>query len=33
MEGQDAPAQLRDPNNLIGLLPIEHKSVERLVVG
>ncbi len=32
LKGQDVPAQLRDPNNLIDLLPIVKKSLERLVV-
>lgn len=32
MRGEDAPAQLRDPNNLNELLPIVNKSLERLSV-
>ena len=31
-KGQDAPAQLRDPNNLIDILPIVEKVLERLEV-
>ena len=31
--GQDAPAQLRDPNNLSDLLQITEKSLEHLVVS
>ena len=31
-KGQDAPAQLRDPNNLNDLLPVVDKSLERLEV-
>ncbi|KAL6717050.1 Tap42 interacting protein [Lecanora helva] len=30
--GQDAPAQLRDPNNLTDLLPVVEKSLESLVL-
>lgn len=30
--GQDAPAQLRDPNNLNDLLPIVDRTLERLVI-
>ncbi|KAI4158703.1 MAG: hypothetical protein LQ342_007224 [Letrouitia transgressa] len=30
MKGQDVPAQLRDPNNLVDLLPVVDKTVERL---
>lgn len=30
---QDVPAKLRDPNNLIGLLPIVKKSLEHLIIG
>ncbi|KAL8775292.1 MAG: hypothetical protein Q9209_000299 [Squamulea sp. 1 TL-2023] len=29
MQGRDAPAQLRDPNNIVDLLPIVEKSLER----
>ncbi len=32
MKGLDVPAQLRDPNALNELLPIEEKSLERLVL-
>ena len=31
--GQDAPAQLRDPYNLIELLPIVDKTLERLTIS
>lgn len=30
--GQDVPAQLRDPNNLIDLLPVAERTLERLRV-
>lgn len=30
MKGQDVPAQLRDPNNLVDLLPVVDKTLERL---
>ena len=32
-KGQDAPAQLRDPNNLIDLLPILETTLESLIVS
>lgn len=32
MKGRDVPAQLRDPNNLVDLLPIVDKSLERAVL-
>lgn len=32
MKGQDAPAQLRDPNNLNDLLVVVGKTLERTVV-
>ena len=33
MKGQDAPAQLRDPNNLNDLLPVVGKTLEYLRVA
>ncbi|KAI4145824.1 MAG: hypothetical protein LQ341_002256 [Variospora aurantia] len=33
MKGRDVPAQLRDPNGLVDLLPIVDKSLERVVLG
>ncbi|KAL8919278.1 MAG: hypothetical protein Q9172_005062 [Xanthocarpia lactea] len=30
MQGRDAPAQLRDPNNIVDLLPVVDKSSERV---
>ena len=33
MKGQDAPAQLRDPNNLNDLLPVMSKTLEYLKVA
>lgn len=32
MKGRDVPAQLRDPNGLVDLLPIVDKSLERVVL-
>ncbi|KAL8943508.1 MAG: hypothetical protein Q9216_001043 [Gyalolechia sp. 2 TL-2023] len=32
MKGRDAPAQLRDPNNIVDLLPIVDKTLERVVL-
>ncbi|KAI4250446.1 MAG: hypothetical protein L6R40_000044 [Gallowayella cf. fulva] len=33
MQGRDAPAQLRDPNNIVDLLPVVDKSLERGVLN
>ncbi len=32
MQGRDAPAQLRDPNNIVDLLPVVDKSSERVLL-
>lgn len=32
MQGRDAPAQLRDANSIVDLLPIVDKSLERVVL-
>lgn len=32
MKGRDVPAQLRDPNNLVELLPIVDKTLERVML-
>jgi len=32
MKGQDAPAQLRDPNNLNDLLAVVGKTLERTII-
>lgn len=33
MKGRDVPAQLRDPNGLVDLLPVLDKSLERVILG
>ena len=30
--GQDAPAQLRDPNKMAELIPIVNKTLEQLII-
>ncbi|KAL8806962.1 MAG: hypothetical protein Q9200_004855 [Gallowayella weberi] len=32
IQGRDAPAQLRDPNNIVELLPIVRRTLERVVL-
>ncbi|KAL8732031.1 MAG: hypothetical protein Q9166_002983 [cf. Caloplaca sp. 2 TL-2023] len=33
MQGRDAPAQLRDPNNIVELLPVVNRSLERVMLN